>query len=87
MIVILPLPSAAAGTGVDGVKTRTGNTAEPAPLEPMVNEFRDTAYVDITQARAIRNRKMKSLEICAISSLRCKTLFVSKRAFENASLP
>ncbi len=41
MIVILP--EAEAGTEVTGVKTRTGNTTEPIPLEPMVNEVKVAA--------------------------------------------
>jgi len=40
VIVILPVE---AGTEVTGVKTRTGNTTEPAPLEPMVNEVKVAA--------------------------------------------
>ncbi len=41
LIVILPVPSG--GTEIVGVKTRTGNTTEPAPSEPMVNELKVAA--------------------------------------------
>ncbi len=39
VMVILPV---LIGTSTAGVKTRTGNTTEPAPLEPMVNEVNVT---------------------------------------------
>ena len=53
--VILPVPVST--TEVTGVNTRTGNTREPAPLEPRVIEVKAViapACDPVTDAKAIR---------------------------------